>query len=153
MRRSVVARAVDDLDAVREQRRDGIKRFDGAFRAAGKIEDQRVAANGGETARQNGARSVFDALSAHLLRNSWDEPVRDRLRDFGSGIARAQSSAAGGQNEIDGVSIGDLAEECLDLRRIIRKKMRGGDGPVQLLATRDQRGSGAVWARSVGDRI
>src|SRR5258706_6745044 len=74
----------------------------------------------------------------------------DGLRGFGSRVTRAEAGAAGGQDEIDGVSIGDLAEECLDLRRIIRKKMRGGDGPVQLLATRYHGGCGSGLARCFG---
>jgi len=57
-----------DLDGVDDERRDGVEGFDGAFGTAGEIEDERCAADGSGAARQNGARSFFEAFAAHFFR-------------------------------------------------------------------------------------
>jgi len=62
-----VARAVDDLDGVNHQVRNGVERFDGAFGAAGEIENERGAANGGGTARENRTRRFLQPFAAHLF--------------------------------------------------------------------------------------
>jgi len=64
---SVVAGAVDNLDGVREQRGDRVERFDGAFRAAGKIEDERGAANGGNATGENRSWRVLKSFAAHFF--------------------------------------------------------------------------------------
>ena len=46
----VVAGAVEDVDGVREQVGDGLEGLCGAFGAAGKIDDDGVAADGGDGA-------------------------------------------------------------------------------------------------------
>ena len=48
--RSVVAGAVEDVDGVGEEMGDGFEGFDGAFGAAGKIDDDGAGADGGDGA-------------------------------------------------------------------------------------------------------
>ena len=114
---------MDNLDGVWEESGDGVEGFDRAFGAAGEIKNERGAANGGDAAGQDGAWSVLKALATHLFGHAGDEFRGDGLGGFRRGIARAESGAAGGENYIDGISVGELAEEGLDLRGLVGEKM------------------------------
>lgn len=146
-------RPVDDLDGVWKKCSNRVERLDSAFGVAGKIQDQRCAADSGDTAGENGTGRVFQALAAHLFRQAWDYAVSDSLRGFGSGIAGAEAGTTSGEDEVDTVVVGEFAEQRLDLRRLVREKMRGGDGPVKLLAASGDGGAGGIIARTPSDGI
>src|ERR1700752_3764890 len=87
----IVAGAVNDLNGMDNERRDGVQGFYGAFGTAGKVEDKRGAADGGGTPRQNGAGGFFQALAAHLFRKTGNHFVGDGLGGFGCNVARPKS--------------------------------------------------------------
>ena len=148
-----MAGAVNNLDAVRKKSSNGVEGLDGALRTAGQIEDERFAANGSDSARQDGARSVLKALAAHLFRHARNQPVGDRLRGFRRGVAWADSSATGSKDKIDPLLVGKLAEQGLNLCGFVGKNMCCADRPMELFATSGDGGAGSVSALAVGDSV
>src|SRR5437016_12373976 len=96
----VVARTVNDLDSMGKKRRNCVERLDRTLGAARQIENQRIAANRGDAAGENCARSMFKALAAHLFGHSRNHAIGYGLGRFRRGISRAESGAPGRYDEI-----------------------------------------------------
>ena len=58
---------MEDLDGVGKKLGKGVERFDGAFGAAGKIEDEGKVADDGDAAGQHGGRGLRGTLAAHFF--------------------------------------------------------------------------------------
>ena len=89
-----MAGAVENVNSVREKVRHRFERFDCPFGAAWQIKNQRLAASGGNRAREYGGRSFLQTLPAHFFRDSMDDAISDGLRGFRRIIARADTGAA-----------------------------------------------------------
>src|ERR1700690_449471 len=64
---SIVPRAVQHGNGVRQQFSNRVERFDGASWAARQINNDGAAANRGHTARKDGALGILAAFSAHMF--------------------------------------------------------------------------------------
>jgi hypothetical protein len=95
---SLVAGAVNYIDGVRQQVCDYVEGFDGAARAARKIDDNGFRANASDAARQQRALGGSSSFRAHVLGKSRYQPFHCGLRSFGRHVARAYSRAAGRQD-------------------------------------------------------
>lgn len=83
----IVAGAVEDLDGVGEELGEGVERFNCAFGAAGKIEDEGKVADDGDAARQHSHGSLRGALAAHLFGKAGDHFFGDVESGFGCVVA------------------------------------------------------------------
>ena|SRR5271165_1672437 len=92
-----VVRAAKNFDGVREQVRDGLQRIDRAFGTAGQIDDDGFVADDRDTAGKDSRGSFFDALAANFFRKAGNAAIGDVKSCFGSGIARAEAGATGGE--------------------------------------------------------
>ena len=148
-----MAGAVEDLDGVGEKLGKGVERFDGAFGAAGKIENEGKVAGDGDTAGQDGSGSLLGAPAAHFFGEAWDNFFGDVERGFGGVVPRAEAGAAGGENEINAARIGKLAEMRAHLAGVVGAFQRRGDLPTKFTAALDDSGAGEVDALIAGDGI
>src|SRR5258707_3629885 len=149
----VVAGAVEDLDGVREELGQGVQRFDGAFGAAGKIEDERKVACDGYAARQNGSGSLLGAFAAHFFGQAGNHFFGNVQRGFGSVVAGAKPGAASGKNEINAARVCKLAEVGAHLPRVIGALQRRGDFPAEFTTALHHGGTGEGDAFVAGDGI
>jgi hypothetical protein len=149
----VVFCAVKDMDGVGQQVGDSFKGFDGAFWAAGEIDDQGFAAGGDYAAGEDGCRRLLQAFAAHFFGDAGDDAVGDGLGGFGGVIAGTDSGTAGRGDEVDAASIGELAEILADGGGIIGQAQAGGYFPTEAAAKGDHCGAGGVFAFPFGDRI
>ena len=149
----IVLRAVEDVDCVWQQVGDGFEGFDGAFGAAGEIDDQRVVAGGGDAAREDGGGSFLQAFTAHFFGDAGDDAVGDGLRGFGGVVAGADTGAAGGGDEIDAGRVGELAEIFADGGGIVGEAETRGHFPAQPAAKGDHCGTGGIFALAFGDGV
>ena len=141
---------MDDLDGVWEKSGDGVEGFDRPLGAAGKIENERSAADGGDSAGEYGTFSVLEAFAAHLFGHAGDEFFGDGLGGFGCGVARTESSAAGGENQVGGLGVGEFTEERLDSCGIVGESVGRNDTPAERIAAGDHRGAGGVLTGAIG---
>ena len=149
----VVAGAVEDLDGVGEELGQGVERFDGAFGAAGKIEDEGKVTDDGDAAGQNRSGSLGSAFAAHFFREAGNHFFGDVQSGFGGVVAGTEAGAAGGEDEIDSSRVGKLAEMGSHLSGVIGALQRRGDFPTEFAAALDDGGAGEVDALVTGDRI
>lgn len=149
----VVTGAVEDLDRVGEQVGDRFEGLDGAFWAAGEIENQRFVASGGDAAGEDGCWSLLGTFAAHFFGNAGDEAVGDGLGGFGSVVARADAGAAGSGDQVDAAGVGELAKIFADGGGIIGDAEAGGDFPAEAAAEGDDGGAGGVFAFAFGDGV
>ena len=63
----IVAGAVEDLDGVGEELGEGVEGFNGAFGAAGKIENQGEVTDDGDSAGQDSVGSLLGSFPAHFF--------------------------------------------------------------------------------------
>jgi len=91
--------APGDFEPMAEERHDGCETFFGAALAAGKIHDQRVASETGDSTREPCIGVALRSPGAHCFRQSWRLTVEDTAGRFGRAIARAEAGAAGGEYE------------------------------------------------------
>lgn len=145
--------AVEDVDGVREEVRDGVEGFDSAFGTAGKIDDERAMTNDGNAARENGGGSFLGAFAAKLLGNAGDGAFRNVESGFGSIVARAETGTAGSEDEVDAAGVCEFTELAAKAGGVIRAAKRGGDFPSELTRTFDESGAGEVLALTAGDGI
>ena len=136
-----MASAVNNLDGVWQKCGDRVEGLDGTPGTAGQIEDERCAADSSDSARQDGARRVLKTLAAHLFGHARNQPLGNSLRGFRSGVAWANSSATGGENEIDPLLVGKLAKQDLNLSGFVGKNMCCADYPIELFAAGNDGGS------------
>ena len=97
----VVARAVEDLDGVGKERCEGVERFDGAFGAAGKVEDEGNVADDGDASGQYSCGRLLGTFATHFLSEARNHFFGDVERGFRRVVAGAEAGAAGGEDEID----------------------------------------------------
>src|SRR5215813_263840 len=102
----VVAGAVKNADGVGKEFSEGVERLNGTFGAAGKIQDERTLAHHGDAAGKHGGGRLLSAFAAHLF----GEAGNDFFGNLHSGlrrvVPRAQSCAAGGEDQIRLARIG-----------------------------------------------
>jgi hypothetical protein len=149
----VVAGTVEDLDGVGEQLGEGVERFDGAFWAAGKIEDEGNVADDGDTARQDGGGCLLGTFAAHFFGEAGNHSFGDVEGGFGRVVTGAEAGAAGGEDEIDAARIGKLAEMGAHLAWVIGALKGRGNFPAEFAAALDDSGAGEVDALAAGDGI
>jgi len=149
----IVVSAAKDFDRVGEEVRNGIEGFDGTCGAAGKIDDDGFVADNGNAAREDGGRSLLDASAANFLGDTRDGAIGDVECGLRRGVARAEAGAASGQQDVGAASIGDSAHLTAHFGGIIGAAKGRGYDPAKFTATRDQRGSGEVFAFTAGDGI
>jgi hypothetical protein len=149
----VVAGAVEDLDRVGEQVGDRFEGFDGAFGAAGKIDDKGFVASGGDATGEDGCWSFLGAFAAHFFGDAGDEPVGNGLGGFGRVVARADAGAARSGDQVDATRVGKFAKIFADGGGIICDTEAGGDFPAEAAAEGDDCGAGGVFAFAFGDGI
>jgi hypothetical protein len=121
---------VEDGDGVGEEVGDGIKGFDRPFWAAGEIDDEGVMANDGDTPGEDRGGSLLCAFAAEFFGDAWNGALRDVESGFGSIVARAESGATGGENEVDAAGVGEFAELAAKTGGIVRTAERGGNFPA-----------------------
>jgi hypothetical protein len=151
--RSVVAGAVEDVDGVRQQVSDGFEGLDRALRAAGKIDEDALAAHGGDGAREDGCGSFFHAFAAHFFRDSRDDEVSYGNGGFGSVVAGTDTGTTGSENDVNAARVGDGAELFANARWIIGQAQSGGNFPAEAAAEGDDGGPGGVFAFAFGGGI
>ena len=110
---------MEDLDGVGKELGEGVERFDGAFGAAGKIEDEGMVAGDRDTTGQHGGGSLLGTFAAHFFGESGDHSFGDIERGLGSVVAGAEAGAAGGENEIDAARVSELPEMRPDLAGVV----------------------------------
>ena len=129
-----------------KKREDGFERRARAGGAAGKIDDERTAEASTDRAAEGSIGRVLYALGAHALGEALDDAIADEAGGLGGDIARGQSSASGGDDEVGftrvmAESLGDLVDfvgEDASRDRGAKGFKDGGDG-----------GSGEVFALAV----
>ena len=133
----LVASAVNHIYGVRKKPCDRVERLDGAARAAGKIEDDRFRANAGDPARQERSVGEFSSLGAHVLGKSGYQAFYRGLSRLGRHVARADSRAAGGQDQIDCAIPASAAffRNASIAMRFVRENGGGDDFPAEFFAT------------------
>jgi hypothetical protein len=113
--RLAVVGAAKDLDGVREKVGDGVERFDRSFGTAGEIDDNAFVTDSSDPAGENGVGRLLDTFPANFFGEPGNGAIGNVDRSLGSGVARAQASAAGGEEDIRVARIGDgskLAANC-----------------------------------------
>jgi hypothetical protein len=152
-RQSVVAGAVEDSNGVGEKVGHGVQGFDGAFGAAGKIDDEGAMPDDGDATREDGGGRFFGAFAAEFLGDAGNGALGDVQSGFGSIVARAEAGAAGGEDEIDAARVGEFAKLAAKAGRIVGTAERGGDFPAEFANAFDERGAGEIFAFTAGDGI
>ena len=145
--------AAQDFDGMRQKLGDRVEGFDGAARRAGQIDDERIFADAGDGARERGARIFLRSLLAHELADAGQELVADGGGGFGSGVARADSRAAGGEHEINRVRIGERDEALFEGGAIVGDGFVGDHLPAESAAALSQGGPGTILALAAGDGL
>jgi len=148
-----VAGSVEDSNGVGEKVRHGVQGFDGAFGAAGKIDDEGAMPDDGDATREDGGGRFFGAFAAEFLGDAGNGALGDVQSGFGSIIARAEAGAAGGEDEIDAARVGEFAKLAAKAGRIVGTAERGGDFPAEFAYAFDERGAGEIFAFTAGDGI
>ena len=106
--------AVEDRHSMRKEVGYGVERFHGSPRTAGQIHYDRLAADAGGGARENCARSFLAAGGSHLFGETGDQTIDYGLRGFRSHVARPDSGAACGQDQVGAIGIGGLFKKRFD---------------------------------------
>ena len=142
-----------DFYCVRKEIGDDVERFHGTTRATGQIDDQRALANSGLSTRKNGARIFLAAFLPHPFAETRQDFFADGRRRFRRGVTRADSGAAGGENDVHGIGSGKRGEAFFERGAIVGKSFAGNDLPTEGPAALGHSRSGAVLALAAGDRI
>src|SRR5271165_1664800 len=132
---------------------DGVERFDGAFGTAGKIDDERVMADDGDAAREDGSGSLFGSFPSQFLGNARNDALGDIESGFGSIVARAEAGAAGRKDQIDATGVSEFAKLTAKAGSIVGTAERGGDFPAEFSRAVDEGGAGEVFAFTASDGI
>src|SRR5262245_54347404 len=98
---------------------DGFERFRRTARTARQIHDDRFRTHRGHAARENRSRSIHRAFAPHVFGNAGNEAVRDAFGGFGSVVARADASTAGGEHEIETAGVRPFAQLLADAGGIV----------------------------------
>ena len=109
-----MVRAAEDLDSVGEKVCHGIEGFDGAFGAAGEINDNRLVADDRDTPREHGVWSLLDTFAANLLGETRNRAIGDVEGGFGSRVTWPEAGAAGGEKKVGVTGIRDGAQLAAD---------------------------------------
>jgi hypothetical protein len=145
--------AVENVDGVRQKMGDGFEGFYGTFGAAGKIYDDGVGPYGGDGARQHGGGSPLHSFAAHFFGDSRDDAVGDGDGGFRGVVARADSCAAGGEDDVRATRVGDGAELFANGNWVIGETPRFGDFPAESATERHDGGAGGILAVPFGGGI
>src|SRR5712692_2867585 len=105
---SVVAGAPEDFYGVGQQFGDGVERFHRALRAAGQIDDDHAPADADDRPRKCRAWSYLAAFFSHQLAQPGNNFLANGHRGFRCDVAWANPGAAGSEDEVHEVRIGEL---------------------------------------------
>jgi hypothetical protein len=146
-----VAGSFEHIDGVWEEFCDGVEGFDGAPGAARKINDQSGTTDDGRLAREVGTGEMGASDLAHFFPEAGDGALADGDGSFGSDVARADSGAAGGEDQIDQAR--KLDEQGAQGIKIVTDYVRSGDLPAKSGAALRDSATGEVFAVATGDGI
>jgi hypothetical protein len=132
---------------------DGVERFNGAFGAAGKTDDERAMADDRDAAREDGGGSFFRAFAAEFFGDAGNSALGDIKSGFRSVVAGTEASATGGEDEINAAGVGQFTKLAAKAGGIIGTAERGSDFPAEFANAFDERGAGEIFAFTAGDGI
>jgi hypothetical protein len=138
---------------MRKEMGDGVEGFDGTFGTAGKIDDETAMSNNCDAAREDGGGSFFGAFAAEFFGDARNGPLGDVESGFGGIVARAETRAAGGEDEIDAARVGKFTKLATKAGGIVGAAKRGGDFPAEFANAFDEGGAGKIFAFAAGDGI
>lgn len=98
--------AGEQFESMGQYRKGGAQGIDGAFRAAGKVENDGGAACSAEAAAEDCQGRVAAAFGAHQLGNAFEHPVTDGPGGFRGDVAGADAGTARGHDEAGGAGGG-----------------------------------------------
>jgi hypothetical protein len=148
-----MAGAVEDFDCVRENVGDYLERFDGAARAAGKIQDERACAAGALAAREDRMGIRARSGGAHALTETGDQTFGGTHGGFGSDIAGAEARATCRQDQVKIAGIGEIDEASGDLAGVVWEDGARGNGPAEFYAVVGDGLAGAVFSLAAEDGV
>jgi hypothetical protein len=134
LQRLIVRCTAQDFYGVGKKMGDGFEGFECAFGAAGKIDDEGLAADGGDSSGKSSGGSFLDALAANFFGDAGNRAVGDFEGGFGTCVAWTKTGAAGSQENICAARIGDGAELLANFGRIIGAMERRNYGPAEFFA-------------------
>lgn len=138
---------------MRQQIGDGFQGFEGAFGAAGKIDDQRAMTDDGNAAGQYGSGCFLCAFAAEFFGDARNGAFRDVESGFGSIVARSEAGAAGGEDQIDAARVREFTKLATQASGIIRTAKRRGDFPTEFTNAFDEGGARKIFAFTAGDGV
>ena len=106
-----------------------------------------------DAAREDGGGRFFGAFATQFFGDAGNGALGDVDGGFGSIVARAEASAAGGEDEIDAARVGEFAKLAAEAGRIVGTAKRGSDFPAEFAYAFDERGAGKILAFTAGDGI
>src|SRR5438105_8439660 len=167
LRARLDVRAADEIDAVRDGGEDpgddrlavrgleALERLADRFRLPGKIQDQRVAADHRDLAREDRRRHEFQADAAHLLAESGHLAIGHGERRLGRDVARRGARAAGRDDEMAAAIVGELLQRRLDHRALVGNEAALERERIQERAAQPllERGNALVAIDALGSAI
>jgi hypothetical protein len=148
-----VPSSVEHINCMRKKIGYDVEGLHGPTRAAGQVDNDRGCANCAYAARKQGAPSFLRAHGAHVLGESRKQPFGDGHGRFRRDVARTDSSAARGDNQISDAIVGRFPQEFLDSGAVVWQNSGRGHVPAEFPAPRDNRRAGAVFIFACGDRM
>jgi hypothetical protein len=106
-----------------------------------------------DAAREDGGGRFFGAFATEFFGDAGNGALGDVDGGFGSIVARAEASAAGGEDEIDAARVGEFAKLAAEAGRVVGTAERGSDFPAEFAYAFDERGAGKILAFTAGDGI
>ena len=94
----------------------------------GEIDDESFLTRAGEAAGQRGARERVDRQHANALGDAGRFALEHGARRLGGDVARRETSAAGGQDQVGDVAVAPCGERRDDLGRVVGDELAIGDG-------------------------
>ena len=148
-----MAGSVEDSNGVGEKVGHGVQGFDGAFGAAGKIDDEGAMPDDGDATREDGGGRFFGAFAPEFFGDAGNDALGNVDGGFGSVVARAEAGAAGGEDEIDTSRVGEFTKLAAKAGGIVGTAERGGDFPAEFANAFDEGRAGKIFAFTAGDGI
>ena len=107
-RSALVGFAPQSLHRVVQRRSDHREMLPAGFGAAGHVDDQRLLPHRRHRPAEHGVRRHLQRGGPHGLREPGSQTVGHRPGGFGSAVARSQTGAAGGEDQIDLAAVGEV---------------------------------------------
>src|SRR6202046_274740 len=135
-------------DSMREYLGYCVERLDGSARTAGKIDDDCLAANAGDCARQDRARNFLGTLRTHAFGKTWDQSLCNSYRSLGRHIARPQACATRREDHVSACLSCHFLQERLNRRAVVSQYCERYNLPAKFLTACYHRRSRAVFKLS-----